>query len=45
MYQNNKKQLPGVNEKPFSFFSIILFSTNLKIKYQFIPITVTANIT
>lgn len=33
---NNKEELPWVHEKRFSFFSIILFSTNFNIKYKFI---------
>ena len=34
--QNNKEELPWVHEERFSFFSIILFSTNFNINYQFI---------
>lgn len=33
---NNKEELPWVHEKRFSFFSIILFSTNFSIEYKFI---------
>lgn len=36
MCQNNKEELPWVHGKRFSFFSIILFSTNFNIIYQFI---------